>query len=94
MTLYYPTLPPALNVLSLVTISMSMGSVCYHAPMLGLAKCNMNFSPFHLDCWIQTLIPAFRSRVRQQPLTYDAFTLDVKSVLNEILGGILGGTQC
>ncbi len=25
---------------------------------------------------------------------YDAFTLDVKSVLNENLGGILGGTQC
>jgi hypothetical protein len=23
-----------------------------------------------------------------------AFTLDVKSVLNENLGGILGGTQC
>ncbi len=27
--------------------------------------------------------------------TYDgAFTLDVKSVLNENLGGVLGGTQC
>ncbi len=27
--------------------------------------------------------------------TYNgAFTLDVKSVLNENLGGILGGTQC
>jgi hypothetical protein len=26
--------------------------------------------------------------------TYDAFTLDVKSMLNENLGGILGGTQC
>jgi hypothetical protein len=25
---------------------------------------------------------------------YGAFTLDVKSVLNENLGGILGGTQC
>jgi hypothetical protein len=32
--------------------------------------------------------------IHQQPFTYDAFTLDVKSVLNEILGGILGGTQC
>ncbi len=27
-------------------------------------------------------------------LSYGAFTLDVKSVLNENLGGILGGTQC
>jgi hypothetical protein len=26
--------------------------------------------------------------------TYGASTLDVKSVLNENLGGILGGTQC
>jgi len=26
--------------------------------------------------------------------TYDAFTFDVKSMLNENLGGILGGTQC
>jgi hypothetical protein len=25
---------------------------------------------------------------------YGAFTLDVKSVLNENLGGILGGTHC
>jgi hypothetical protein len=25
---------------------------------------------------------------------YGAFTLDVKSVLNENLGGILGGIQC
>jgi hypothetical protein len=25
---------------------------------------------------------------------YGAFTLDVKSVLNENLGGILGGMQC
>ncbi len=25
---------------------------------------------------------------------YGAFTLDVKSTLNENLGGILGGTQC
>jgi hypothetical protein len=27
-------------------------------------------------------------------LSYGAFTLDVKSMLNENLGGILGGTQC
>jgi len=27
-------------------------------------------------------------------VSYGAFTLDVKSVLNENLGGILGGTQC
>jgi hypothetical protein len=26
--------------------------------------------------------------------TYGAFTLDVKSMFNENLGGILGGTQC
>jgi hypothetical protein len=26
--------------------------------------------------------------------TYGAFTLDVKSMSNENLGGILGGTQC
>jgi hypothetical protein len=26
--------------------------------------------------------------------SYDAFTLDVKSMLNEHLGGIVGGTQC
>jgi hypothetical protein len=31
----------------------------------------------------------------QLEATYGAFTLDVKSgVLNENLGGILGGTQC
>ncbi len=27
-------------------------------------------------------------------VTYGAFTLDVKSMLNVNLGGILGGTQC
>jgi hypothetical protein len=27
-------------------------------------------------------------------LAYSAFTLDFKLVLNENLGGILGGTQC
>jgi len=27
-------------------------------------------------------------------ITYGAFTLDVKSMWNEKLGGILGGTQC
>jgi hypothetical protein len=27
-------------------------------------------------------------------VNYGAFTLDVKSVLNENIGGILGGTQC
>jgi hypothetical protein len=27
-------------------------------------------------------------------MLYGAFTLDVKLVLNENLGGILGGTQC
>ncbi len=27
-------------------------------------------------------------------INYGAFTLDVKSLLNENLGGILGGTQC
>jgi hypothetical protein len=27
-------------------------------------------------------------------LRYSAFTLDVKPMLNENLGGILGGTQC
>jgi hypothetical protein len=27
-------------------------------------------------------------------VNYSAFTLDVKSMLNENLGGILGGTQC
>jgi hypothetical protein len=26
--------------------------------------------------------------------SYGAFTLDAKSMLNENLGGILGGTQC
>jgi hypothetical protein len=26
--------------------------------------------------------------------SYGAFTLDVKAMLNENLGGILGGTQC
>jgi hypothetical protein len=30
----------------------------------------------------------------QNTLTYGAFTLDVKLVLNENLGGILGGAQC
>ncbi len=29
-----------------------------------------------------------------QHYNYGAFTLDVKSVLNENLGGILGGMQC
>jgi len=35
---------------------------------------------------------AFVSYENMKP--YGAFTLDVKSVLNENLGGILGGTQC
>jgi hypothetical protein len=30
----------------------------------------------------------------QHAPTYGTFTLDVKLVLNENLGGILGGTQC
>ncbi len=30
----------------------------------------------------------------RKTLSNGAFTLDVKSVLNENLGGILGGTQC
>ncbi len=32
--------------------------------------------------------------LNSETLTYDAFTLDVKLVLNENLGGILDGTQC
>jgi hypothetical protein len=32
--------------------------------------------------------------VFKKVITYGAFTLDVKSMLNEKLGGILGGTQC
>jgi len=32
--------------------------------------------------------------ITSQRQPYGAFTLDVKSVLNENLGGILGGTQC
>ncbi len=32
--------------------------------------------------------------VFKKMITYGAFTLDVKLVLNEKLGGILGGTQC
>jgi hypothetical protein len=31
---------------------------------------------------------------RAFPYNYGVFTLDVKPVLNENLGGILGGTQC
>jgi len=31
---------------------------------------------------------------REIMITYGAFTLDVKSMLNVNLGGILGGTQC
>jgi len=34
------------------------------------------------------------ARKKEGSYTYGAFTLDVKSVLNENLGGILGGTQC
>jgi hypothetical protein len=32
--------------------------------------------------------------LQQAALYYGAFTLEVKLVLNENLGGILGGTQC
>ncbi len=35
-----------------------------------------------------------RAIPRAFPYKYGTFTLDVKSVLNENLGGILGGTQC
>jgi hypothetical protein len=38
--------------------------------------------------------PLLKSLLLEQTVTYGAFTLDVKSVLNENLGGILGGTQC
>jgi hypothetical protein len=43
--------------------------------------------------------PQSRSSAQYQLLdltanNYGAFTLDVKSVLNKDLGGILGGTQC
>ncbi len=33
-------------------------------------------------------------KVGSAGFAYGTFTLDVKSVLNENLGGILGGTQC
>jgi hypothetical protein len=36
----------------------------------------------------------FNSIIKYVLLSNGAFTLDVKSVLNEILGGILGVTQC
>jgi hypothetical protein len=39
---------------------------------------------------IQFRVWVFKKKIS----TYGAFTLDVKSVLNENLGGILGGTQC
>ncbi len=44
-------------------------------------------------------LPEFKSCLYFPPtlhlnMHYDAFTLDVKSVLNENLCGILGGTQC
>jgi hypothetical protein len=47
----------------------------------------------------QILNPSFPlvSRVNKRCMMwsyYDTFTLDVKSVLNENLGGILGGNQC
>ncbi len=41
--------------------------------------------------WILIVRPAQLSRLNQQLYM---FTLDVKSVLNGNLGGILGGTQC
>jgi hypothetical protein len=34
------------------------------------------------------------NRYTSHEISYGAFTLDVNSLLNENLGGILGGTQC
>ncbi len=40
-------------------------------------------------------LPFFQPQVCIKPKDYmGAFTLDVKSMLNENLGGILGGTKC
>jgi hypothetical protein len=35
-----------------------------------------------------------QDKMKTTSITNGAFTLDVKSVLNENLGGILGGMQC
>jgi hypothetical protein len=42
------------------------------------------------------ILPILIKREREREITtaFGTFTLDVKSVLNENLGGILGGTQC
>ncbi len=40
----------------------------------------------------QNKLPCFIDRTPSHSI--GAFTLDVKSMLNENLGGILGGTQC
>ncbi len=38
--------------------------------------------------------PPFSFLFKPTKVTNGAFTLDIKSLLNENLGGILGGTQC
>ncbi len=61
-----------------------------------------NLLPTYLKQYTCMYLPAFSLIDMALPIhadlpttiSYGAFTLDVKSVLNENLGGILGGTQC
>ncbi len=50
--------------------------------------------PLPRDGYGQICSLKFVNRYTFHEITYGAFTLDVNSLLNENLGGILGGTQC
>jgi hypothetical protein len=56
-----------------------------------LHQCNLRNTHSGSKCWV----PGFDlGPLYCMQISYGAFTLDVKSVLNENLGGILGGMQC
>ncbi len=50
------------------------------------------FEPYQSNCLVK--VYPRKGGLGGCCVSYGAFTLDVKSVLNENLGGILGGTQC
>ncbi len=53
-------------------------------------NCPNSFASY--ACTIPSFFPT--SSMYKTKRLYGAFTLDVKSMLNENLGGILGGTKC
>jgi hypothetical protein len=64
---------------------------------LVLASSPLTLLPVRVPITVLPIVPIFRFPEFPSCIahyTNGVFTLDVKSVLNENLGGILGGTQC